>query len=188
MADCHQDPPLNRVPDHDFMKLSRTKNDVETIAGEVLLHAEDLSEGAVWLSAARKVTAKDVADFAVLSGDHDPLHENEGGVSPFGEPVVHGLLGLSVMAGLSSERPNVATLALVAVDSWEFLAPIFFDDEIHVRTEVASMQPHGRRAAKIVWFRQLINQSGRVVQQGRLTTLVANRARAARQNRPRKPR
>ncbi len=151
-------------------------------------YAEGWNEGDVWLSAAREMTAEDVAEFAVLSGDHDPLHENKGGESPFGEPVVHGLLGLSVMAGLSSERPHAATLALVAVDAWEFLAPIFFGDQIHVRTELASIQPHGRRAAKIVWFRQLINQSGRIVQQGRLTTLVANRARAARKNRPAKPR
>lgn len=166
------------------MNLSRTHDDVETIEKSGLLYVEDMKVGDVWLSAARKITADDVADFAVLSGDHDPLHENQGGVSPFGEPVVHGLLGLSVMAGLSSERPNAATLALVSVDTWEFLAPIFFGDQIHVRTELASMQPHGRRAAKIVWFRQLINQAGRVVQQGNLTTLVANRARSTRQSRP----
>ncbi|MDG2220788.1 MAG: MaoC/PaaZ C-terminal domain-containing protein, partial [Rubripirellula sp.] len=88
------------------MKLSQTQNDVEIVEESGLLYAEDLNEGDVWLSAAREMTAEDVAEFAVLSGDHDPLHENKGGESPFGEPVVHGLLGLSVMAGLSSERPH----------------------------------------------------------------------------------
>ncbi|MEM1069604.1 MAG: MaoC/PaaZ C-terminal domain-containing protein [Planctomycetota bacterium] len=142
-----------------------------------LLYIEDMQEGDVWLSEPREISADDVADFAMLTGDHDPLHAGDNDDSPFGEPVAHGLLGLSVMAGLSSERPNTATLALVSVDGWEFLAPIFFGDQIHVRTVLETKQPHGRRAAKVTWFRQLINQTGRVVQQGRLTTLVATRKR-----------
>ncbi len=161
------------------MDADRPVTDVAAVASN-LVFAEDLHVGDVWLSEARQVTADDVADFASLTGDRDPLHAGQGTESPFGEPVAHGLLGLSLMAGLSSEHPNTATLALVSVDGWAFLAPIFFGDQVHVRTELESIQPHGRRAVKIVWFRQLINQNGRVVQQGRLTTLVANRARAKR--------
>ncbi|MDB4353405.1 MaoC/PaaZ C-terminal domain-containing protein [bacterium] len=65
-----------------------------------------------------------MADFALLTGDHDPLHEDGGMASPFGEPVAHGLLGLSVLAGLSSSRPDVATLALVAISDWHFESPV----------------------------------------------------------------
>lgn len=147
---------------------------------EPMIYVEDMKVGDIWLTDPREVTAEDVADFAVLTGDNDPLHGSDGAASPFGEPVAHGLLGLSVMAGLSSEQPNTATLALVSVDQWEFLAPIFFGDKVHVRTEVETIEPHGRRAAKIGWFRQLLNQHGRVVQQGRLTTLVATKTRAKR--------
>ena len=82
------------------------------------LFLEDLQVGDNWLSDEREITAEDVADFALLTGDHDPLHEDNGMASPFGEPVAHGLLGLSVLAGLSSSRPAVATLALVGISDF----------------------------------------------------------------------
>ena len=131
-----------------------------------------------WLSPWRNITAEDVADFARLTGDHDPLHTLAGNESPFGEPVAHGLLGLSVLAGLSSEHPNASTLALVSIDQWQFEAPIFFGDKVQVCTEVEQIQQHGRRAGRVTWVRQLINQDGRVVQRGRFVTLVATRTRA----------
>lgn len=160
------------------MDSSQIDSSRESLQSTGVVYAEDIKLGDVWTTDPREVTADDVADFAVLTGDHDPLHAGDASASPFGEPVAHGLLGLSVMAGLSSECPNTATLALVSVNDWQFLAPIFFGDHVHVRTEVESIEPHGRRAAKIIWFRKLINQDGRVVQQGRLTTLVATRERA----------
>ena len=56
------------------------------------LFFEDLQVGDNWLSEEREITAEDVADFALLTGDHDPLHQDGGISSPFGEPVAHGLL------------------------------------------------------------------------------------------------
>ena len=144
------------------------------------LYLEDMSVGDRWKSDSREISGDDVADFANLTGDHDPLHTADGAVSPFGEPVAHGLLGLSVMAGLSSEQPNVATLALVGISDWQFEAPIRFGDLVHVVTEIEQIQQHGRRAGRVTWIRQLVNQNGRVVQQGRIVTLVATRARARR--------
>lgn len=144
------------------------------------LFLEDLEVGDHWLSDEREITAEDVADFALLTGDHDPLHEESGMPSPFGEPVAHGLLGLSVLAGLSSSRPAVATLALVGISDWQFESPVFFGDIVRVRTEVCEVQPHGRRAGRVTWNRQLINQHGRVVQRGEFVTLVSARSRIRR--------
>ncbi|MGI9472098.1 MAG: MaoC family dehydratase [Rubripirellula sp.] len=144
------------------------------------LYLEDMRVGDSWISETREITADDVADFALLTGDHDPLHADNASASPFGEPVAHGLLGLSVLAGLSSARPCVATLALVSLSDWKFEAPIFFGDVVRVRTEVEKIEQHGRRAGRVTWLRQLLNQHGRVVQQGRFETLVATRARARR--------
>lgn len=153
---------------------------MEATTGQEQLYLEDMSEGDCWHSEEREITAEDVADFALLTGDHDPLHADDGAGSPFGEPVAHGLLGLSVLAGLSSEQPNVATLALVSINDWQFEAPIFFGDRVHVQTTVERIQQHGRRAGRVTWIRQLLNQHGRVVQRGRFVTLVAARARARR--------
>ena len=133
-----------------------------------------------WLSESREITSMDVADFAALTGDNDPLHSDDHSNSPFGEPVAHGLLGLSILAGLSSEKPNAATLALISISEWQFEAPIFFGDQVRVMTEIAKIQQHGRRAGRVTWHRQLINQHGRVVQHGQFVSLVATRARARR--------
>ena len=160
--------------------LHLVERSLETSTEIERLYLEDMSVGDSWLSATREITADDVADFALLTGDHDPLHSDEPGASPFGEPVAHGLLGLSVVAGLSSGHPCVATLALVSIFDWKFEAPIFFGDVVRARTEVEKIEQHGRRAGRVTWLRQLLNQDGRIVQQGRFETLVATKARARR--------
>ncbi len=143
---------------------------------------EDLSVGDVWRSEWREITGKDVVSFAELTGDHDPLHTTSTGNgsrtlrSPFGEPVAHGLLGLGVMAGLSASSPRTSTLALVEVRDWTFEHPIFFGNRVQVMTEIEAIESHGRRTGRVTWYRQLFNQDGRVVQQGRIVTLVARRA------------
>lgn len=141
------------------------------------LYFEDLQPGDRWVSQGREVTADDVADFAQLTGDHDPLHTDQliGSESVFGGPVAHGLLGLSILAGLSSTQPRVATLALTRLQDWQFSAPVHFGDIVHVLTEVGSVRRHGRRAGEVVWVRQLVNQHGITVQSGRLVTLVRSR-------------
>ncbi len=146
------------------------------------LSFEDLQKGDRWISDPREITADDVADFAELTGDHDPLHTDQltTAASPFGGPVAHGLLGLSIVAGLSSEQPAVCTLALVSISDWRFEAPIFFGDVVRAITTVAETSTHGRRAGRVTWLRQLVNQHNRVVQQGIFVTLVATRDRAQR--------
>lgn len=143
------------------------------------LFFEDLKVGDRWMSAPRQLDRDDVVDFADLTGDHDPLHGEEecDQQSPFGKPVVHGLLGMSVMAGLSSNNPAVKTLALVRIGQWQFDRPIYFGDTVHVLTEVAELQASGRRAGRVVWRRKLVNQHGQTVQSGSLETLVSTRSR-----------
>ncbi|WP_246146088.1 MaoC family dehydratase [Rubripirellula lacrimiformis] len=153
---------------------------MEITTDKELIYLEDMKVGDRWMSQWREISADDVADFAALTGDHDPLHTPAGGGSPFGEPVAHGLLGLSVLAGLSSQSPSVATLALVGISDWQFEAPIFFGDRVQVSTEIISIDQHGRRAGRVTWVRQLLNQHGRVVQRGRFVSLVAAKARARR--------
>ncbi|MCC9641948.1 monoamine oxidase [Rhodopirellula sp. JC740] len=151
-----------------------------------LLYCEDLEIGMQWLSPWRTISADDVRAFSELTGDYDPLHNENGKESPlprspFGRPVAHGLLGLSVLAGLSTEHPRAATLALVSVSDWNFENPVFFGERVRVRTTVESSEPHGRRAAKITWHRQLISDDGRTLQQGKFVTLVASNKRYLRQ-------
>ncbi|PNY37466.1 MaoC family dehydratase [Rhodopirellula sp. MGV] len=146
------------------------------VAVEQPLYAEDLSEGDCWETESREITGSDVCQFASLTGDHTPIH-GDAADSPFGKPIAHGLLGLSVLAGLGTNHPNAVTLALVSIDEWKFLAPVFFGDRVRGRNEIISIEPHGRRAVKVLWQRSLVNEDDRVVQQGNFVTLVARRKR-----------
>ena len=138
---------------------------------------EELQLGDRWISRERVVQACDIQQFADLTGDQDPLHTDPefAANGPFGQPIAHGLLGMSFLAGLSSRAPSVQTSAFVSVHSWNFLRPVYVGDRVHVVTEVLDLKPQGRRRGEVHWYRQLINQDGQKVQEGIFVTLVARR-------------
>ena len=135
---------------------------------------EDLSIGDRWQSEPRTIEIRDIEQFAQLTGDHDRLHTDEEFASqgPFGKPVAHGMLGMSILAGLSSTAPLVQTAALIEVRNWSFCKPIFPGDTVRAVTEVVDLKSHGRRHGQVHWCRQLLNQNGEKVQEGTLVTLV----------------
>lgn len=138
---------------------------------------EDLRVGDTWKSKTREVTQGEIHEFADLTGDYNPIHLDAeyAAKTPFGEPIAHGLLGLSVMAGLSTDAPRVHTTALVDIRGWKFCKPVYVGDEIHVVTQVSETKERGRRHGEVQWYQRLINQRNEVVQEGMLTTLVAKR-------------
>ena len=82
------------------------------------------------------MTESDVVAFAGLSGDYNPIHVDHHAVPPviaFGQPVAHGLLGLSIASGLASQSPRGSTLSpFFAIEDWKFLQPIAFGDTVRV--------------------------------------------------------
>jgi acyl dehydratase len=145
-----------------------------------ILTFDDLAVGDEWESARRTVTETDVVLFAGLSGDFNPLHIDHASsqTGPFGRPVAHGLLGMSIATGLISQALRVDTIAFLAILEWKFLHPIAFGDTIHAVSKVDSLAPHssGRRGV-VTWHRRVLNQNGLVVQEGRTQTLVRARSR-----------
>ena len=143
-----------------------------------LLFFDDLKLEDRWVSPARQVTEADVTEFANLTGDFDPLHVDKefAKETPFRRPIAHGLLGLSLVAGIGSESPNVETVAFLGLNDWSFRRPIFFGDTLHVVTTVTDLQPSGRRRGQVTWQRQLFNQDDLIVQEGSFLSLVACRA------------
>ena len=141
------------------------------------LYFDDIVLGRVWTSPRRTVTEADVIQFATSTGDLNPLHIDYdfAAKSSYKQPVAHGLLGLSWVAGLGSYFPLVNTLAFTAVRNWEFCRPLYFGDTVFVETTCKEKGAAGRRSGKVIWFRKLINQEQRVVQQGLLETIVAVR-------------
>lgn len=138
---------------------------------------DDVEVGQQWTSQSRTVLQCDVSQFASMTGDFNPLHVDHdyAANSPYRQPIAHGLLGLSWVAGLGSNAPLMETIAFTALKSWKFLLPIYFGDTVHVETVCCEKIPRGRKAGQILWDRKLINQKGQVVQKGRFETLVAIR-------------
>jgi acyl dehydratase len=139
------------------------------------LYFDELSTGDSWRSPGRTVTQTDIVNFACLTGDFNPLHVDHEFAkdTPFGRPVAHGLLGMSLVAGLGTHSPWASTTAFVGIRDWRFLKPIHEGDTLHVLTVVVEKTPKGRRNGTVVWRRQLVNQTGDVVQEGEFETLVS---------------
>ncbi|MDE3156785.1 MAG: MaoC family dehydratase N-terminal domain-containing protein, partial [Acidobacteriota bacterium] len=91
------------------------------------LYFEDFTSGRRFETPGRLVTDEDIAAFAAVSGDRNPLHVDEAyaKTTAFGGRVAHGALGLAVATGLFSQLGITAgtLVALVGVD-WNFRAPI----------------------------------------------------------------
>ncbi len=146
------------------------------------LFLENLEVGAMWTSPSRTVTETDVVFFAGMTGDYDPLHTDHefAAKSHYGKPIAHGLLGLSLMAGLSSTTPRLRNLALTKVLTWDFHRPIYVGDTIFVVSTVEQITPKGRRNGEVIWHRKLMNTRNECVQSGRIVTIVARKVAAPR--------
>jgi acyl dehydratase len=125
---------------------------------------------------ARTITESDVMQFAGLSGDYNQLHTDAEYAKDtmFGERIAHGLLGLSVVSGLSS-RVGLAEGTVEAFTSleWKFRGPIKFGDTIRARIEVARKKEMARLGGGFVVFDVVVlNQKDETVQKGSWTLLI----------------
>ena len=146
------------------------------------LHFDDLELGAVYQSAARTVTEADIVTFAGFSGDFNPIHIDHefAKTTPFRKPIAHGFAVFSIASGLSIHAPATKTVALLGVREWTFAAPVFVGDTIHVLSKVVEKIPKGvGKRGEVVWHRELVNQHGKVVQHGTMTTIVECKPKAA---------
>lgn len=140
---------------------------------------EDFAVGESLTSPRRTVTESDVTTFAGLSGDYNPLHTDAVGAAetPFGQRIAHGLLGLSMASGLGSRVGlfEDSVIALLNVN-WDFKAPIFLGDTIHLRITVASKRETSKAdRGVLVRAVEVFKQDGTLVQQGTITTLIRRR-------------
>ena len=142
------------------------------------LYFDDIALGQEWETAARTVTETDIVNFAGLSGDYNPIHVDHefAKTTPYRKPIAHGLLVFSIASGLAINCPTMRTVAFTKVKEWNFLLPTFIGDTIHLRTRVLEKTLKGRgRRGEVVWYRGVINQEGKIVQDGVLVTLVEGR-------------
>jgi acyl dehydratase len=142
------------------------------------LFFDDVEAGQEWLSLGRTVTQADIVNFAGLSGDFNPIHMDHefARTTPFHQPIAHGLLVFSLASGLAINSPPMRTFAILSIREWQFREPVFIGDTIRVQTKVLEKESRARgRRGIITWQRQLVKQTGKVVQEGVVLTLVEGR-------------
>ncbi len=142
------------------------------------LFFEQLEIGQEWTSGGRTVTEADIVNYAGISGDFNPIHIDRefAKTTPFRKPIAHGFGVFTIASGLGVMTPLVRTLALVGVQNWRFLLPVFAGDTVKMTTRVVSKVLKGRgKRGEVVWYRGITNQDGKIVQEGEVITLVACR-------------
>ncbi len=146
------------------------------------LYFEEFVIGENIASATRTITETDIVAFAAFSGDYNELHTSEpyAAKTPFGKRIAHGLLGLSIASGLAFQMGFlIGTVDAFRSVEWEFTAPIYIGDTIHIVAEVVETKPFPRLGNGRVTFKVSVqNQNGQVVQRGSWSLLIRNKPKA----------
>ena len=147
-------------------------------AGPARRYFDEIEIGEEYESPGRTVTEADIVHFAGMSGDYNVVHTDAElmKTSIFGERIAHGLLGLSIQAGLLARAMKpYATIAPSAL-RWKFKSPIKIGDTVHVISRITAKKdgPDAGRGLVTV-ERRLLNQRGEVVQEGETEHLLERR-------------
>ena len=138
--------------------------------------------GQRFVTPGRTITQSDVAAFAGLTGDYNPVHTDEefAKATEFGGRIAHGPFGVGMAFGLASRLDLIdgTVVALLGV-TWDFLAPMRPGDTIRAEIVVKSKREvknpdHGLIELAI----ELVNQGGVIAQEG-TARLLMRRTRPA---------
>jgi 3-hydroxybutyryl-CoA dehydratase len=112
----------------------------------------------------RTITEDDIARFAEVSGDYNPIHLDDeyAARTPFGSRIAHGILSAAFISKLlGTDLPGPGTIYLG--QTLKFLAPVRIGDTITASVEVTGV----REDKRIVTLRtDCTNQHGTVVTTG----------------------
>lgn len=144
------------------------------------VYLEDLSAGQELVSVRRTVTEADIAAFAELSGDFNPLHLDAAWVrenTPYRDCIAHGLLVVSISSGLAT--PGLDDLLVIGYleVTRTFAAPAYAGDTIQAHWRVLeTRRSRSRPDAGVVRLGlEVRNQDGAVLQHGTDVNLVGAR-------------
>ncbi len=119
---------------------------------------------------ARTLSEADLALFAELSGDFDPIHMDEAyaAKSRFGRRIAHGILSMALLSSVSAaisrrakERGSPGVSVSLGYDRIRFLKPAFIGDTLTARYTVQALE--GDRSRSKV---EVVNQAGETVVAG----------------------
>ncbi|TAE30441.1 MAG: MaoC family dehydratase [Cytophagales bacterium] len=112
----------------------------------------------------------DVADFARVTGDNNPLHLDPdfAAQTPFKRPIIHGMLGASIFTKvLGTEFPGYGSVYMG--QTLEFLRPMFVDTDYEATFTVQSINPAKHTAEILGELRD--KQTGKITTRGVATLM-----------------
>jgi len=133
---------------------------------------EALKVGLVFVTGEHVVTADEVLEFAELTGDHHPQHVDPAwaATSAFGEQIAHGMLVVSLAAGLVPFDPS-RVVALRALKDVTFKRPAAFGDGLHVEGRIEALRPVGEDAGLVTLAWRVLDAQDRLVCRARVDVL-----------------
>jgi acyl dehydratase len=123
--------------------------------------------------ATRVFTSSDVATFAELTHDSNPLHQDAAFANShqFGEPVVHGMLYACMFSAIIGQRSPGAVYLSQTLD---FKKPVALGDAVTAEIEVERVAARGR----LLDFRtRCFNQRSEVVLSGQARVMLPKQKR-----------
>src|SRR5512146_2768197 len=144
------------------------------------MYWEEWEIDAEFESPARTVTEADIALFAGLSGDYNPLHINEEYCKKtiFGSRIAHGPLVYAIAAGLLFQLHlyDDTLIAFLGFENLRFTNPVKPGDTIHARIKVLEKRETSRPDRGVMKRQlQVLNQRAEVVQEGIQAFLLKRR-------------
>jgi acyl dehydratase len=144
------------------------------------LHFEDVEVGFRFETPSRTVTEADLASFAEVSGDFNPLHTDAdfAAATIYGERIAHGALVLSLATGLRQKVGlfDGTLMGLLEIRRWRFRAPVRIGDTIRVRCEVTELRETSEADRGVmVQDVEVLSQADQVVNDGTLVMLLKRR-------------
>ena len=141
---------------------------------------EDVEVGFRFETPRRTVTEADLAAFATVSGDFNPLHTDAvfAAGTMYGERIAHGALVLSLATGLRQRAGlfDGTLMGLLEIRSWRFVAPVRIGDTVRVVSEVTELRATSKPDRGVMVQRvEVVNQDGTVVNDGELVMLLKRR-------------
>jgi acyl dehydratase len=137
---------------------------IDPATSPLALDFDELEPGMSFVTPGRTVTESDVVAIAGVTGDFHPHHVDAewARTSQFGERIAHGMLVLSVAAGLVPTDPD-RVLALRRVSDAVLKRPVRLGDTIHVEGSLESAREVSEEAGLAVWRWRVLNQRAEMV-------------------------
>ena len=139
-------------------------------------HFEEFEVGDTFYSEIHRIGVDDIDNFALVSGDFNPIHTDEGYAEEtlYGKRIAHGLLILSIVSGLAARLgfTRETTIAFRSLE-WKFKNPVFIDDWIKAIFQVVEKREIPMKEGGLIVFKvDVNNHEDKLVQSGRWSMII----------------